>query len=162
MAKAIYDAKVSPYDIGLVNCHATSTDVGDVSELNALKNLFGNKKFCDEDVFRNGIKSHKYEFKVDENDIDKERLGKLVINANKTFFGHLLGAAGSVETIFAILAMVNKKIISNINTKSPITDLFNFHYNNIKSTNNASFNYCIKNSFAFGGVNTSVLFKKLV
>jgi 3-oxoacyl-[acyl-carrier-protein] synthase II len=156
MAKALYDAAVSPYGVDLINCHATSTDVGDTSELNALKSLFGNQKFKDTEYFKNSIRNYQFEFNI-EKDMDKDRLNKLIINCNKTHFGHLLGAAGSVESIFTILALKNNKIISNMNTDNPITDLFKFKY----SEKEKELNYAMKNSFAFGGVNTSVLFKKI-
>jgi 3-oxoacyl-[acyl-carrier-protein] synthase II len=157
MAKALYDAKVSPYEIKLINCHATSTDVGDSSELNALTNLFGNPRFRDLDYFRKTVEEYKYEFNSKE--IDNDRLKEIYINCNKTYFGHLLGAAGSVESIFGILAMMDKKKISNVNTDNPISDLFTFKYPNQDDKNEIKF--CLKNSFAFGGVNASVLYKNL-
>jgi 3-oxoacyl-[acyl-carrier-protein] synthase II len=157
MAKAIFDADITPYDIDLINCHATSTDVGDLSELNALTNLFGNSRFKDKDYFKQTIQEYNYEYKI--NEFDKARLLNLVINCNKTFFGHLLGAAGSVESIFGILALKNNKRLNNVNTTNPISNYFKFHYD---EADNNILKYCLKNSFAFGGVNTSILYKNII
>lgn len=164
MAKCIMDSNLIPSDIKFINCHATSTDVGDLSELNALKNLFGNKKYNDKNYFYDSIKNFEYEFNLQEDELDKENLKQLILNANKSQIGHLIGAAGSVESIFSILSMYENKIIDNINTNKPISDLFNFRYQD-DIYNDPQFiknklQYCLKNSFAFGGINTSVLFKK--
>jgi 3-oxoacyl-(acyl-carrier-protein) synthase len=105
MMNAFIENSISPYDIDLVNCHATSTESGDVSELNALKNLFGNEKYKD---IENLITDHKnYEFNLKNDKIDNSRLKKLRVNANKSQIGHLLAAAGSVELIYMILSMSN-------------------------------------------------------
>jgi 3-oxoacyl-[acyl-carrier-protein] synthase II len=156
MGKCLLDAGITPDKVNLINTHATSTEVGDTSELNAIKNLFGNKKFANFDNFKKTFESFDFDFKIDDITLDREKLKQLVINSNKTQIGHLLGAAGSVESIFAIKTMLENIFLDNINTDKPITDLFNFKYEH----KNENFSYVMKNSFAFGGVNTSVLYKK--
>lgn len=157
MAKCMVDAGVTPYDVNFVNCHATSTETGDLSELAALKNLFGNMRYKDFEYFKESILNYEYDLNLSEEIVDKERLKLIIINANKTHIGHLLAAAGSVESIFTILCMKNNKVLSNMNTEKPISSFFNFQYD---KENEVKFMYGLKNSFAFGGVNTSVLFKK--
>jgi 3-oxoacyl-[acyl-carrier-protein] synthase II len=161
MGKCILDAGCTPYDINFVNTHATSTEVGDISELNALKNLFGNKKFRSREFLEKTFENYDFEFNIE--DIDRDKLKSLIINANKTQIGHLLGAAGSVESIFGILCMKENIILDNMNTDKPVSDLFTFKYNKDEKNKNSSdkiLNYLMKNSFAFGGVNTSILYKK--
>jgi len=111
MANCIREADILPKDIGILNCHATSTDVGDVSELNAIKYLFGNKSYINKDNFNQSIDECDYAFKIDESELDKERLYKLKLDSNKAQIGHLLGAAGSVESIFAILSIYKVLLI---------------------------------------------------
>lgn len=161
MAKALIDAKLSPYDVDIINTHSTSTEIGDISELNSLKNIFGNRKFKDYDYFKSSVERYIFDFLSNDatSDIDIDRLKTLIINSNKTQIGHLLGAAGSVESIFAILTINNRIILDNINTDNPISEMFRFKYDKDKP-GKYNFNYVLKNSFAFGGVNTSVLYKK--
>src|SRR5690606_2302832 len=113
------EADLTPGDVGFVNTHATSTEVGDTSELNALSHLFGNKKFRDKDYFKHVMSNFEFDLKnenYNEDSLDKGKLKSLVINSNKTQIGHLLGAAGCVESIFAILAMRDGTVLDNINT----------------------------------------------
>lgn len=172
MLKCLVDANIKPQDIDVINCHATSTEVGDLAELNAIKNLFGNKKLNLENKANELFYDENFEVEnIEENNenFNKEKLKNLVLSANKTYFGHLLGAAGAVESIFSILSIKDNFIIDNKNTNNPISNLFNFRYkesdfskynleNNLGS--NKVITYVLKNSFAFGGVNTSILYKK--
>jgi 3-oxoacyl-[acyl-carrier-protein] synthase II len=161
MGKCILDAGCTPYEINFVNTHSTSTEVGDISELNALKNLFGNKNFRSREYFEKTFENYDFDFNIQN--IDAEKLKSLIINANKSQIGHLLGAAGSVESIFGIICMKENLVLDNINTDFPISDIFSFKYSKELKSKHASdktFNYLMKNSFAFGGVNTSVLYKK--
>src|SRR5690606_17849138 len=79
---------IEPHHVQFINAHATSTGVGDVSEINAIKNLF------------------------------EDHTRKLHINATKSMTGHLLGAAGAVEAIITALAVQKNVIPPTINTKS--------------------------------------------
>ena len=89
MAVALADAKVNGDEIGYVNAHATSTGVGDIAEVNAIKSCFG------------------------------DYAKKLPVSSTKSMTGHLLGAAGGVEAIFSILAMRDGVIPPTINLDNP-------------------------------------------
>jgi 3-oxoacyl-[acyl-carrier-protein] synthase II len=111
-----------------INTHGTSTGLGDVSETNAIKAVFG-------DHARN-----------------------ININSTKSMTGHLLGAAGAIESIATVLAVVNDIVPPTINhfTDDPECDLNYTFHTPVKRTVNAA----ISNTFGFGGHNTSVLFVK--
>jgi 3-oxoacyl-[acyl-carrier-protein] synthase II len=89
MVAAIADAKVNPDEIQYVNAHATSTGAGDIAEVNAIRNCFG------------------------------DYAKKLPVSSTKSMTGHLLGAAGGVEAIFSILAMRDGVIPPTINLDNP-------------------------------------------
>ncbi|HVT32862.1 MAG TPA: beta-ketoacyl-ACP synthase II [Rhodanobacteraceae bacterium] len=89
MAVALADAKINPEEVQYVNAHATSTGAGDIAEVNAIKNCFG------------------------------DRAAKLPVSSTKSMTGHLLGAAGGVEAIFSILAMRDGVIPPTINLDNP-------------------------------------------
>lgn len=172
MMKCLKDAQMTPNEIDMINCHATSTEVGDKAELNAVKNLFGN-----EELFNFDRLKYKFdEFEFDEvyetcGNFNKENLRRIIMTGNKTYIGHLLGAAGAVETIFGIMSMNDNYVVPNKNTNNPISGLFDFNKSSYKqnNTNNSNcdsnvfqgeINNFIKNSFAFGGVNSSILISK--
>lgn len=89
MAAALADAKINGDEVGYVNAHATSTGVGDIAEVNAIKSCFGDYAM------------------------------KLPVSSTKSMTGHLLGAAGGVEAIFSILAMRDSVIPPTINLDNP-------------------------------------------
>jgi len=89
MQAALTDAKANPEDIGYVNAHATSTGVGDIAEVNAIKSAFG------------------------------DYAKKMPVSSTKSMTGHLLGAAGGVEAIFSILAMRDGIVPPTINLDNP-------------------------------------------
>ncbi len=132
MARALKDAGMKPEDIDYINVHGTSTPVGDISEPKAILGVFG---------------EHAY---------------KLNISATKSMTGHLLGAAGAVETIASVLAVVNDIIPPTINftegdEDSEIDFNLNFTFNQAqKRTVNAA----LSNTFGFGGHNASLIVKK--
>lgn len=130
MTNALRDAGLNPSDIDYINVHGTSTPLGDISEVKAIVDLF------------------------------KEHAFKLNISSTKSMTGHLLGAAGAVEAIAAILAVKNDIVPPTINhfTDDPGFDpKLNFTFNKAqKRTVNAA----LSNTFGFGGHNASVIFKK--
>jgi 3-oxoacyl-[acyl-carrier-protein] synthase II len=128
MKKALNDANISPDQIDYINAHATSTGLGDISELTAVKTVFG------------------------ESDV--------LVGATKSMTGHLLGAAGAVESIISILAIQDGIVPPTINTheideKNPTglnIDLGTPDKKEIK--------YVLNNTFGFGGHTASTIFKK--
>lgn len=130
MANALRDANLTTADIDYINVHGTSTPLGDLSEAAAILALYG------EDAY------------------------KLNISSTKSMTGHLLGAAGAVESIASILAVQNDIIPPTINhfTDDPGFDpKLNFTFNKAqKRTVRAA----QSNTFGFGGHNASVIFKK--
>ena len=127
MQSALNDAGLPPEAVGHVNAHATSTPIGDASENKALKNLFG---------------EHAY---------------KLLISAPKSCTGHLLGACGSVEAIFSILAVKHGIVppTRNLEKVEPEFDL-NYVPGQAEKWNSADRRVVIANSFGFGGTNASL------
>ncbi|MBB5635379.1 3-oxoacyl-[acyl-carrier-protein] synthase II [Pedobacter cryoconitis] len=130
MTNALRDAGMDTGDIDYINVHGTSTSLGDISETSAIVNLFG------EDAY------------------------KLNISSTKSMTGHLLGAAGAVEAIAAILAVQNDIVPPTINhfTDDPAFDPklnFTFHEPQKRLVRAA-----LSNTFGFGGHNASVIFKK--
>ncbi len=130
MSKALEDAKLSPSDIDYINVHGTSTPLGDIQEAKAIVDLFG---------------EHAYQ---------------LNISSTKSMTGHLLGAAGAVESLASILAIKNGIIPPTINhfTDDPAFDpKLNFTFNKAQKREVRA---AISNTFGFGGHNASVVFKK--
>ncbi len=130
MKNALEDAYMKPEDLDYINVHGTATPLGDISESRAILGVFG---------------EHAY---------------KLNISSTKSMTGHLLGAAGAVEAIAAILAIKYDIVPPTINFMNPddeIDQQLNFTFNKFqKRTVNAS----LSNTFGFGGHNTSVIFRK--
>lgn len=130
MKNALEDAGMRPDEIDYINVHGTSTPLGDISESKAIQTVFG---------------EHAY---------------KLNISSTKSMTGHLLGAAGAIESIATILAIVNDEVPPTINhfTDDPSFDpRFNFTFNKPqKRTIRAG----LSNTFGFGGHNASVIFRK--
>lgn len=128
MKAAVERAGCEVEDIGYVNAHGTSTPLGDGAEVIAVKRLFGD---------------HAY------------RIG---MSSTKSSIGHLLGAAGSVEAIFSVLALRDQVMPATLNLDhpSPGCDL-----NFVPHTPQESkFTYVMSNSFGFGGTNASLIFKR--
>jgi 3-oxoacyl-[acyl-carrier-protein] synthase II len=130
MNNALEDAALAPETIDYINVHGTSTPLGDIAETKAIKKVFGDHAF------------------------------KLNISSTKSMTGHLLGAAGAVEAITAILSTKYDVVPPTINhfTDDPELD------NNLNFTfNKAQYRkvtYALSNTFGFGGHNTSIIFKK--
>ena len=129
MQAAIKRAGITTADIDYINAHGTSTPLGDEIELGAVKRLFG------EDVY------------------------KLSMSSTKSAIGHLLGAAGSVEAIFSILALRDQIAPPTLNLDNPSDgcDIDLVPHKAKKRT----INYALSNSFGFGGTNASLVFKKI-
>lgn len=130
MLRALEDAEMKPEDIDYINVHGTSTPLGDIAEPKAILAVFG---------------EHAY---------------KLNISSTKSMTGHLLGAAGAVESIASIFAIVKGIIPPTINFKNPdpeIDSKLNFTFNKAQKREVKA---ALSNTFGFGGHNSSVIFKK--
>jgi len=129
MKNAIDDAGMKLEDIDHINTHGTSTPLGDIAEPKAITHLFGDHAF------------------------------KIKINSTKSIIGHLLGAAGAVESIASILTLYNDIVPPTINhfTDDPDIPQLDFTFNKAKE---AVINSVLCNTFGFGGHNVSLLFKK--
>ncbi|MBQ8047761.1 MAG: beta-ketoacyl-ACP synthase II [Prevotella sp.] len=132
MENALEDAGLTPDDIDYINVHGTSTHVGDISEVKAIKEVF------------------------------KEAAYKLNISSTKSMTGHMLGAAGAVEAMVAVLAVKHDIIPPTINHQDgdddPEIDYnLNFTFNKAQKREVRA---AISNTFGFGGHNACVVFKK--
>ena len=130
MKLAIEDAGVSESDVDYINVHGTSTPLGDVAETKAIKYLFG---------------EHAY---------------NLNISSTKSMTGHLLGAAGVIESIACIMAVKNDIIPPTINHFTNDPNIDNKLNLTLNKAQKRKVNYALTNTFGFGGHNASVLFKK--
>ncbi|MBN1637600.1 MAG: beta-ketoacyl-ACP synthase II [Ignavibacteriales bacterium] len=130
MKEALRDGELNPEQIDHINAHGTSTELNDLNETKAIKNLFG---------------QHAY---------------KLSINSIKSMVGHLLGAAGAVESMTTILSIKNSIIPPTINLTNPDPEC-DLDYTPLKAKER-EINYALSNSFGFGGHNVSLLFKKFM
>jgi 3-oxoacyl-[acyl-carrier-protein] synthase II len=130
MQNALDDAGLTTNDIDYINVHGTSTPLGDISETTAIVDLFGEAAY------------------------------RLNISSTKSMTGHLLGAAGAIESIASILAIKNGIVPPTINhfTDDPAFDpKLNFTFNKAQKR---EINAALSNTFGFGGHNASVIFKK--
>ncbi len=130
MKIALAEAQMNAYDIDYVNVHGTSTPLGDIAEVKAIQQVFGD---------------HAYE---------------LNISSTKSMTGHLLGAAGAIEAIACILAINHNFVPPTINhfTDDPELDgRLNLTFNEAQDRKVRA---ALSNTFGFGGHNSSVIFKK--
>ena len=132
MRLAIKDAGVEPEQIDFVNTHGTSTPLGDVTEVNAIKRVFG---------------EHVYEMNLD---------------STKSMTGHLIGATGAVEALACIMALKDGIIPPTINHDPEDVDenidyRINFTFDKAQKRD---IHYALSNTFGFGGHNACLVFKK--
>jgi 3-oxoacyl-[acyl-carrier-protein] synthase II len=125
---ALSDAAISSGDVDYINAHGTATILNDLSETRAIKAALG------------------------------ERSKKVPVSSNKSMFGHLLGAAGSVEAIFTVLTIRDGIIPPNINYDTPDPECDLDYVPNI--ARKSQVNMALSNSFGFGGVNATLVFRK--
>ncbi len=131
MKNALRDANIAPTEVDYINVHGTSTPLGDISEVLAIKDVFG---------------EHAY---------------KINVSSTKSMTGHLLGAAGAVEAIAALKAIQNSLIPPTINHETVDEGLdanINFTLNKAQER---EVNVALSNTFGFGGHNASLVFRKI-
>ena len=128
MKAAFKNGGLAPADVGYINAHGTSTPLGDDLELEAVENMFG------------------------------EHAKKVAMSSTKSAIGHLLGAAGAVETIFSILAIRDNVVPPTLNLHEPSRASV---VNRVPLTaQERKIDVALSNSFGFGGTNASILFKR--
>jgi 3-oxoacyl-[acyl-carrier-protein] synthase II len=125
---AMERAGVSPDEIDYINAHGTATILNDRTETNVIKNVF------------------------------KDRAKKIPISASKSMLGHMLGAAGGIEAVIAVLAIRHGMIPPTINLTNPDPECDLDYVPNV--ARQAEVNTAISNSFGFGGHNSVLVFKK--
>ncbi len=129
MTMALSDAGINPEEVDYINAHGTSTPLGDEIEVKGVKAVF---------------KNHAY---------------KLSMSSTKSSIGHLLGAAGSVEAIFSLLAMRDSIAPPTLNLENPSESCdIDLVPNKAKEK---QINVVMSNSFGFGGTNASLILKKI-
>ena len=132
MKNALKDSGLKTTDIDYINVHGTSTPLGDISELSAIQKAFGDHVF------------------------------NLNISSTKSMTGHLLGAAGAIETIATIFAVIENTIpptINHFNDDENIDARLNLTFNKVEKK---SVRAAISNTFGFGGHNASIVVKKFI
>ncbi|MFL0799876.1 MAG: beta-ketoacyl-ACP synthase II [Agarilytica sp.] len=129
MQNALRDAEMSPEDVDYINAHGTSTPAGDKAECGALKGVFG------------------------------DHAHKLAVSSTKSMIGHLLGAAGAVESVFSALSIRDQVAPPTINLHNPDEGCdLNFVPHTAQEMN---IDVAMSNSFGFGGTNGTLVFRKL-
>jgi 3-oxoacyl-[acyl-carrier-protein] synthase II len=128
MQRALKDAQLNPSDIEYINAHGTSTPVGDKTETVAIKRVFG---------------EHAY---------------KLAISSTKSMTGHLLGAAGGIESAITAMAMKTGIIPPTINYETPDPECDLDYVPN--TAREQKLTHTMSNSFGFGGTNATLIFSK--
>ncbi|MDR2154866.1 MAG: beta-ketoacyl-ACP synthase II [Burkholderiaceae bacterium] len=129
MLAALRDAGVNADQVDYVNAHGTSTPLGDVNESNAMKAALG------------------------------EHAKSVVISSTKSMTGHLLGAAGGVESVFTVLAVHEQKAPPTINLLNPDPECDLDYCAN--QARDVKIDVALKNNFGFGGTNGSLVFRRI-
>ena len=131
MQNCLRDANMSPEEVDTINTHGTSTPLGDVAELKAIVNVFG------------------------------EHAKDININSTKSMTGHLLGAAGAIEAIASILAMKHGIVPPTINHTTVDENIDPSLNLTLNKAQKRDIKVAMSNTFGFGGHNACVLFKKI-
>ena len=130
MVNALRDAGLNPSQVGYINAHGTSTPAGDKAETQAVKSVYG------------------------------ADAAKVMVSSTKSMTGHLLGAAGAVESIFTILTLRDQIVAPTINLDNP-DEGCDLDFVPGEARQVKGLEYALCNSFGFGGTNGSVIFRKI-
>ena len=130
MVNALRDAGLNASQVGYINAHGTSTPAGDKAETQAVKSVYG------------------------------ADAGKVMVSSTKSMTGHLLGAAGAVESIFTILTLRDQIVAPTINLDNP-DEGCDLDFVPGEARQVKGLEYALCNSFGFGGTNGSVIFRKI-
>lgn len=132
MKFALEDARLNGDVIDYINVHGTSTPLGDIAEIKAIKNVF------------------------------KDDAYNLNISSTKSMTGHILGAAGAVEAIASIKSVMNDVVPPTINHETEDPEIDSKLRLTLNKAEERKVDYALSNTFGFGGHNTSIIFKKFV
>lgn len=130
MQNALRDAGISPAQVGYINAHGTSTSAGDKAETQAVKSVFG------------------------------AEAQRVLVSSTKSMTGHLLGAAGAVESIISILALRDQTVPPTINLDNP-DEGCDLDFVPHEARQVSAMDYTLCNSFGFGGTNGSLVFRRV-
>ncbi len=129
MNSALKDAGLNASQVGYINAHGTSTNAGDIAETNAIKSSFG------------------------------DHAHKVAVSSTKSMTGHLLGAAGGIEAVFAVLALRDQSVPPTINLHNPDPECdLDYVPNEARQLQIA---HVLSNSFGFGGTNATLIFSQI-
>ena len=128
MRTALQNAGVKPEEVDYINAHGTSTKLNDISETKAIKMVFGDRAY------------------------------RIPVSSNKSMFGHLITAGGAVESIGAVLTIMNGIIPPTIHYETPDPECDLDYVPNV--ARQAQVNVCLKDSFGLGGQNCCLVFKR--
>ena len=131
MKNCLNNAGISPEEVDYINTHGTSTPLGDVAELKAIKEVFG------------------------------DHAKNININSTKSMTGHLLGAAGAIEAVASVMSMQHGIIPPTINHKNVDENIDPELNLTLNKSQNRDVKIAMSNTFGFGGHNACVLFKKI-
>jgi len=132
MKLALADAGLNPEDVDYINVHGTSTPLGDIAEIKAIKAVFGEKAY------------------------------DLSISSTKSMTGHLLGAAGAVECIAGILAIQEQMIPPTINHETPDPEIDSKLNLTLNTAQKRKVDVVLSNTFGFGGHNSCIAIKRFM
>ena len=130
MISALKDANLDSSKIDNINAHGTSTPLGDIIEANAISDIFSTSQ------------------------------EQIAVSSTKSMTGHLLGAAGAIESIFSILSLRDNRLPPTINLDNLDGDAPKLNYV-ANESQEKEINYVLNNSFGFGGTNASLVFSKI-
>ena len=131
MREAILDAEIAPADIDYINAHGTSTPLGDIAEINAIVNLFGN---------------HAY---------------KLNISSTKSMAGHLLGGTAAIEALACVMAISRGIVPPTINVENVAPAIDSALHLTLGQAQSREVRCALSNTFGFGGHNSTIIFRKM-
>jgi 3-oxoacyl-[acyl-carrier-protein] synthase II len=129
MTAAMRDAGLNQDEVQYINAHGTSTPLGDAAESRAVRKVFG------------------------------DQADNIAVSSTKSTTGHLLGAAGAIEAVFSVMAIVEQVAPPTINLDNPDPDCDLDYVPN--EARNMPITSAVSNSFGFGGTNGSLVFTKI-
>jgi 3-oxoacyl-[acyl-carrier-protein] synthase II len=132
MFQALEDAQMTASEIDYINVHGTSTPLGDIAEIKAITQVFG------------------------------EHIYNLNISSTKSQTGHLLGGAGAIEAVACVMAVKHDIVPPTINHQTPDPEIDSKLNLTFHTAQKRTVNAALSNTFGFGGHNASVIFKKYV